>query len=353
MEGPMAMDTRTLRVAFLLLFGVPTIVPAFGLLGLGDDGGNPDAPAATPEVTAVPDTDWDFQPDPAGLHWKVRGYSPNLDGVAFANQGVDGTGACYGHSLLSTRWFQRVVKPLKTGILERITPDEFRDFWAGRMEYPPSYDLTPANVDRERLHAYSSYNEAATLAIAKLVGYHQDFQNQSALHDDRMYSDPAAFRLDLVEKIYQRQLPPVIGLEDLKDGGGHSVLAYRVDVGTVRHAGVRKDAVRVRLYDPNETSTGDAADDRDEDRIETASMIIMEGPDAMVGLSKKTGEGYAWALRQTDDAAGTWAIPPGGYGMGDETASEGYEMRTFSLTPVSHAQARIAGGLDQPPPAAD
>ena len=335
------------RTKFLLIslaFGmVPTLASAQGLLGLGDSLSSALGMDADVEITEVPDAHWNFEPDADGAHWKVAEYSPNLDGVPFRNRS-----RCYGHSLLSTRWFQYIVKPLKNGTLSEITRDEFADFWGGKMEAFPAASITPTNVDQERLAPFASRSDAEKLAVAKLVGHYHSYQSNLMDHDRTMYDDPAAFRRDLVRTIHDAQLPPQISLR--RTWGGHAVNAYRVDRGTVMwgnnggEAGYRVRGYRIRLYDPNKPADGDRSHDPAYD-AERYLVVVEDG--SFIGMSERMEYGYRRYLRQSvDRPAGTWHIPDDNYGIREDVADDSNEVRAWHWTSIDDDEAREIASLD-------
>ena len=346
------MDRKKFVLALAL---IPSLASAQGLFGLGDAAESP-VPQVPVTVTGVPDAHWNFEPDADGAHWKVGHYSPNLDGLGFANRGRDGRGACYGHSLLSLRWFQYITKPLKNGTLSRITPDEFRDFWGGHMAYPVSHDITPANVDEERLQPYSVFNDRARTAIGRLVGLYQDYTNNVWDHGRELYDEADDFRTDLVRSLDGRQLPPSLYIKG--SGVAHAMAAFRVDRGTAMMGntggatGTRKQAYRIRVYDPNVPGDGDGS--HDDTYAIKYNFIVFEDAGGFVGMSEQFEAMYGgWFLRQsTSDATGTWHIPGDNYGIEDTTEGDGGELRSWFPGSCSDAEGRVISGLD-PVPSAD
>ena len=317
--------------------------PANGLFGLGDSGAFGALDADTKiEVNAVPDAHWQFQP--SGEETRVQHYSPNVDGLGF-----DNASRCYGHSLLSTRWFQYIVKPIKNGTIERITPEEFRDFWGGKMDYPVGYDITAANVDNERLQPYSMFNDQARQAIGKLVGYYHSYQSNLFDHHRSMYDDGVAFQRDLARTIRDEQLPPQLSLR--RNGGGHAINAYKVEEGTAMfgnregNEGGRTRAWKISAYDPNLPGSGSSGDDASyEDRI---YMVVFEDAGGMVGFSEQMEAWYSRYLRQAaSNPAGTWHIPDDNYGIRDDVGDDDGEIRSWHWSSISDDEAREIAGLE-------
>ena len=343
----------------------PRVIPALALalslpldagaqlLGVGS--GGPDRTTLSPvTVTARPDAHWNFRSEETSL--RVRHYSPNLDGVGFANQGADGKGACYGHSLLSTRWFQYIVKPIKSGTISSITSDEFRDFWGGRMDYPPAYTITAANVDGERLQPYSVYDQSARIAVGKLVGYYHEYQLNLFDHHRETFASPLEFVNKLKNTIRDQQLPPQLSLRN-SEGGGHAVDAYRVERGTATYdnrdgdAGVTELAWKVHIYDPNAPGNGDAASDTTYQA--NNYLIVFPGSGSLVGFSEQDESAYSDFLRQSSTHdSGTWHIPQDQLGIRKDVEDDSGEIRSWHLRSVSTADARKISGVD-PIPQAD
>ena len=324
---------------------------AQGLLGLGDEA----APAREQAFTRD-DRVWDrwvFQPNPGNRPARVEHYSPNLDGLGFGNVGSDGKGACYGHTLLSMRWFQYIVKPLKTGVLASISQEEFRDFWGGKMRYPPAYPITPANVDSERLQPYSVFDEAARVAIGRLVGLYQDYQSNLFDHGSEHYTRPEVFRLEVIRLLATRQLP--IQIKISRPGGAHSLLAYQSDWGTAMVGktedapGERRRAYRIRVYDPNVPGQGAAGSDEEYGR--RFHLMVARGGHDFVGMSEAFEGMYGprYLFQVPGQPAGTWQLPPDRYGLEETWDSDGGEVRSWFPGRVGDAAARVISGLDPPP----
>ena len=339
---------------FTLLVALPVSAQAQGLFGFG--GGEERIRLGAPvEVTDIPDWHWNFSMGEGDYRWRVRNYSPNLDGVGFDNIGIDGQGGCYGHTLLSTRWFQYLVKPLKNGTVSEITPDEFTDFWGGHMTAPISQSLTPSNIDHARLARFSTYSDQSRMAVGRLVGYYQSYQMNLFDHGRELYSDPAAFRRDLVYKMVSNQLPPQVSLRG-RESGGHSVLAYEVRKGTATlgntdgSAGTRREAYQILLYDPNRKASNDVADDATNHLSNT--MIVFEGAGGLVGFGEFNEALYDEFLGQSaSNPAGTWNIPSENYGLPDTSADDDGEIRSWHWSQISDEEARIASGLSPAPDA--
>ena len=331
-----------LAVAVSLL---PGLARAQGVLGFGAGPATGPKDDTTVIVTERPDAHWHFQPDAVHTRWQVRNFSPNLDGVDFKNNSK-----CYGHSLLSTRWFQYIVKPLKDGTVSEITADEFRDFWGGHMDYPVNYSITPSNVDGERLYAYSHYNDTAKQAIGKLVGYYYRYQSNLFDHSDTMYSHAERYNTRLVNQIARHQLPPQVAIR--RSGGAHALSAWRVEKGTAMWdnrdggAGTRMEAYRISLYDPNRISNGNAA--TDEAYADDRHFIVFEDGGGFLGMSEKMekvygGKGY---LEQAEiHPTGMWQIPDEKYGTGQELESDDGEIRDWHWSEISDAEARRIASL--------
>lgn len=316
-------------------------VPAAGLLGL-DAGVARKQPI---QVTAVPDAHWRFEP--SGGATRVEGYSPNLDGVGFGNNGADGQGACYGHSLASIRWFQYLTKPLANGTVERITPDEFTDFWGGRMGLAPTEDITPANAAGYRLQPFSTRDEASRVAVGRLIGFYHDYQHNLFDHGWDKYVDGVRFVEDLQQVFRQRQLPSTMGL--FEGSGGHAVAAYKVQEGTALwgntagQEGERVRAWRVSFYDPNLAGQGDPGQDP---RFEALlGLVVFES--GAVGFSEVMELHYAGFLRQDPrHPDGTWALPGQGYGLGKDVSDDSNEISAWHWRGVSDEDARTIAGLE-------
>ena len=314
---------------------------AQGLFGIG----GPEKQILTPvTVEDLPNAHWRFVEDSAGNHAVVEGYSPNVDTVGFPN-----ASKCYGHSLLSTRWFQYIVKPLKSGTLERITPEEFRDFFSGYLEYAPGYDVTAANVDAERLQPYSMYNDKARVAIGKLVGLYHELQFNSWDHNDEMYEEPEDFREDLADRIRSTGLPPQVAMFG---DGGHAINAYKVLEGTVVFgntdggAGTRVKGWKISMYDPNEPGSGDDADDAEYE--EENYWVMVEGGGGFIGFSELMERDYDGFLRQSSTRPdGTWNIPDGKYGITSNTEDDSGELASWwHWNSVDDDDARVISGLE-------
>ena len=322
------------------------------LFGLGSAVEEDPGIETTVTVSAQPDAHWNFVA--SGSTSEVEHYSPNLDGIGFRNRSK-----CYGHSLLSTRWFQYLVKPLKNGTVSEITPDEFLDFWGGAMDRTINGSLTSSNIDNVRLQRFSTYDDASQMAIGRLVGYYHQYQSNDWDHDRIGYDDGIEFQEDLAETIDDAQLPPQLSLK--RQGGGHAVNAYKVEQGTATignngtgEAGTSVRAWKISLYDPNEPGTGDAADDAD---TETRRyLMVFENGGGFVGMSERMERSYGRYLRQgSNNPAGTWHIPADKYGIREDVADDGGEIRSGfwhwwnDVEEIDDAEARRISSL----PAAD
>lgn len=314
------------------------------VLGQGDDGALGVLKLDSKKVTvgSRPDAHWKFESSGRG-QW-VANFSVNLDGIGFDNQSK-----CYGHSLLATRWFQYVVKPLKAGTISKITPQEFKDFWGGRMDYPPNYDITPANVDGERLRAYSMYDDKARAAIGKLVGYYYRYQSNLFDHGDETYDSAERFSTGMWNTIARKDLPIELGMR--RSGGGHSVLAYKMLRGTAMFGnregreGERREAYKICFYDPNYPASGKSADDAAyEDKI---YMIVFEGSGGHIGFSEELEWQYDKYLKKTS-TPGMWEIPRDKVELFEDVLSdEGSEIRSWHWSEISDAEGRRIAGLDE------
>lgn len=209
---------------------------------------------------------------PRGKTWRVKHFSPQLDGLAFKNKSE----RCYGHSLMAIRWFQFLVKPLKDGVWDRVTPEELRDFFGGHLAAVPEYDITPANVDDERLARYTTVrrgpdgNRENRAAIARLIeNYHSEQDNGDEAHRDVTYRDAPSLRQAVADFILTHGIPGAFGLfEGGFRGEAHAVVVYSVVEG-IATLGARKNpegrgflggtrlkAYKVNIWDPNIPSNG-------------------------------------------------------------------------------------------------
>ena len=338
--------TKTLALAALAL-GLATTASA-DLFGLST--AEPEA-RTMPQITGVPDAHWFWQPSGETVAAQVRHYSPNLDGLGFSNQS-----RCYGHSLLSTRWFQYLVKPLKNGTVSEITPDEFLDFWGGVMDRTINQSLTAGNIDNARLQRFSTYDDTSRTAVGRLVGYYHQYQTNQFDHGRELYDDASDFRSDVVGQIRDAQLPPTIYIRG--DDSAHALAAYKVEAGVAQRNGASDDeemdfqqAWKISIYDPNLPGNGDASTDGTYE--DTVHFLVFEGSDEFVAMSEQMEGWYPSYPRQAANRPdGTWHLPSDRYGVHEDVEDDSGEIRSGfwhwwnEHESISDQEAREISGLD-------
>ena len=242
---------------------------------------------------------WNFVA--AGSEKKCTYYSPNKDGLGF-----DNNSRCFGHAVLSIRWYQYMVNPLKKRWWKSITPQEFKDLWGGRMDLAPDYDLTPDNIDNDRLYAFSVWkakdkpnDNRAKLALAKVAG--RIYKKQRS---DETYDDAKGFSTALWNHISRYDTPLELGYR--RSGGGHSVTAYKVEKGTAMLHGERRENVyKVYFWDPNEPSGQSGTYGTDAGYESDMYFIVFDDQD-FVGMSEQLEGDYYKYVRKSGNE---WRIP--------------------------------------------
>ena len=247
---------------------------------------------------------------PSAAHWnfvsassekKCTYYSPNKDGLGF-----DNNSRCFGHAVLSIRWYQYMVNPLKKRWWKSITPQEFKDLWGGRMDLAPNYNLTPDNIDNDRLYAFSVWKEKgkpndarAKLALAKIAG--RIYKKQRS---DETYDDAKGFSTALWNHINRYDTPLELGYR--RSGGGHSVTAYKVEKGTALLHGERRENVyKIYFWDPNEPSGQSNSYGTDAGYEKDMYFIVFDDQN-FVGMSEQLEGDYYKYVRKSGNE---WRIP--------------------------------------------